>query len=143
MKPFILAILLAALSSFGYSDKELVATCLIREAGAPGECMASVMHVIANRSKIDSYAGFKAVITRKHQFESIYGQDRTAIVARAKKHKRFNEAMRLVSLATIGKIPATKGMKATHFFNPKVVLPKWSEKMVFVARIGGHDFYRE
>lgn len=35
----------------------------------------------------------------------------------------------------------TDGVFADHYFNPKIVKPKWAKKMTKVASIGDHDFY--
>jgi len=32
---------------------------------------------------------------------------------------------------------------ADHYFNPNIVRPKWARSMVFIARNGNHDFYRD
>lgn len=126
----------------GVSKRDLIATCLIREAGGKGECMASVMHVISNRAKAQSIDSYHKVITKPWQFESIHNQNHSSIVARAKKHPRWKEAQALVDKALTEMLPYTPAANATHFFNPKVVMPKWASKMKFVARIGGHDFYK-
>ena len=141
-----LLVIALAFASKGFasevSSSDLVATCLIREAGGKGECMASVMHVISNRAKAQSLAGYRVVITKPWQFESIHNQNYAAIVAKAKRHPRWSEAQTLVNQALNGTLPDTPAKTATHFFNPKLVMPKWASKMKFVARIGGHDFYR-
>jgi spore germination cell wall hydrolase CwlJ-like protein len=146
MKHIILAIIvIASFVSMGnaQTSRELTATCLIREAGTYGECMASVMHVIANRSKSSTYDGFKSVITKPHQFCSIHKQDSMTIFMKAKNHPRWSEALRLVDLAKENNLPNTEANSATHFFNPKMASPKWAKSMTFVARIGNHDFYKE
>jgi spore germination cell wall hydrolase CwlJ-like protein len=143
MKIITILFCLLVLGCFAHgSNADLVATCLIREAGGKGECMASVMHVISNRAKVNSVDSYVKVITKPWQFESIHNQNHAAIIAKAKRHPRWNEAQSLVNQALSNELPWTAAKSATHFFNPKLVMPKWAAKMKFVARIGGHDFYK-
>lgn len=141
----ILIILIVALPVFAAiesidSDDNIVAACIILEAGGEGEVgMRAVMNVIQNRSKSRNIS-FKDVVLQNKQF-SCFNSGVKLSVLRAKKHPSFKAALEIVELANQNRLDdITHG--ADHYFNPDKCFPRWAKEMRLTNRIGNHDFYK-
>lgn len=118
----------------------LLALVMWREARGEGvEGMKAVGCVVRNRVKNDTWS---QIITAKWQFSSLTAPGDPMLVQwPVQGDPQFQEALHLASGIYLNAIPDnTNG--ATHYFNPKVVLPKWAASLHQVASIGHHDFYK-
>lgn len=135
--------LVASLSSrlfAGYSEQEVVAATLIMEAGGErnGHAMVAVYEVIQNRAKAAKKTFLQICLARK-QFSCWNGvTDIEKAIAKAKRHKKWNESIYVVMNAVNNNF--TKG--ATHYHSNKISAPSWSKKMTNLGSIGNHIFYR-
>lgn len=129
------------------TEKDIIATCLIGEAGGEGVTgMQAVMNVIGNRAQGNPHK-FAQECLKPYQF-SLFN-DATVkkttklgdIVAKAKKHPKWKEAQDLVSQAVSKSLEDITG-GATHYHTP-AVNPSWSNQFQQVSTIGNHMFYKE
>lgn len=133
----------------------IAALCAWREArgenvsGDTSIGMRAVLHVINNRSKL-SGASWSAEVYKRLQFTSMtYGSDPEislvpspdAYAVIGKEDSQFSTACDLAGHIYNG-LDSDPTFGATHYFNPKVVLPLWAKDFVKVASIGNHDFYK-
>lgn len=131
--------------TMGQLEKEVVAACLIGEAGGEGpQGMQAVMNVISNRAK-GNPAQFVKVCLKPYQFsffnEATVSRSKKLvdIVDKAKKHPKWNIAMELVQNASKKKLEdITQG--ATHY-HTTAVNPSWAPKLKYIEQLGNHKFY--
>ena len=102
----------------------------------------AIVHTILNR--VDKrHLSIEEVIKERYQF-SWYNQ----VSIEGKKFPAINDWASMLKCGQAVQIALeerTRGENlkhVDHYFNPNEVLPTWAAKMVFVARIGRHDFYR-
>ncbi len=121
-------------------DKEIVAACLIGEAGGEGlRGMQAVLNVVVNRAKKKPQS-FVKVVTAPKQFSTFNGIRPSTRVSRSKAHPCWAQAMMLVNQAVAGHLTdITSG--STHY-HETTIRPGWSRRLSFHGRIGNHLFYR-
>ena len=133
-----------------FSEIELLARLLWGEArNQPLHGILAIAHVVLNRLKDDKKRHgytWHGVILKKWQFSCFNDND-----PNLNKLLKDNPGEHFEACSTIAElcyknftIDPTKG--ATHYFNPKVVIPKWIEntdKVIFCCEIGDHKFYKE
>lgn len=133
--------------TLGSTEKDIITACLIGEAGGEGAGgMQAVMNVIANRAHGDPHK-FAQECLKPYQFSMF--NDATVkktvklgdIVAKARKHPKWNEALALVKQAATKKLEDVTG-GATHYHTP-AVNPSWNTQLQQVATIGNHLFYKQ
>jgi N-acetylmuramoyl-L-alanine amidase len=130
------------------SDREIVATCLVLEAGGEGpEGMQAVLNVILNRSQGNlyrmvpetlKYGAFScmAAVWRTEQ------PDFTPLFARAiEQHTAYEQAMELIALMEAGFLADNTG-GATHY-HAESIRPYWADSLRYLTTIGRHIFYVE
>ena len=123
----------ATASAAGLSDREVVASVLIAEAGGEGtNAMQGVMEVIQNRAAARHKAFLEVVSVPKH-FSSFTGEGSKAF-RNAKSHPRWAAAYVLAGGTTNHLVG-----KADHFYSGKKV-PYWASGMKLVRQIGDLKF---
>lgn len=135
-----LAVVFSSKVVAGYSEQEIVAATLIMEAGGEHHKygMIAVYEVIQNRASVANKTFSQICLARK-QFSCWNGiTDISKTIAKAKKHTKWNDAMRVV-INNLN-IKYTRG--ATHYHSNKINPPSWSKKMICIGSIGNHIFYR-
>lgn len=125
--------------------------------GLAGKC--AVADVVVNRvmlaeAKRVTWWGrtLHEVALKPHQFSCFYadwkgrkraiyaGARREDLPACADADKAARHALaRLAGDPTQG----DRSFGATHYFNPKIVLPTWAHGMTKLVTVGGHDFYTQ
>ena len=124
-----------------YTQDEIVAACLILEAGGeenPG--MQAVLNVIKNRSSPNK--SMAQVVLRKWQFScfnahTVEGKPLAPLLDKAKSHIKWKRALDLVQNP-----PQDVTGGADHYFADYIKPPKWAKDMKFTVKIGRHLFYR-
>lgn len=119
------------------TEADIVAATLILEAGgeyAPGD-MEAVHEVIVNRSVKRSLTVAQVCLQRS-QFSCWNSGQIEAKIAKAKRHPRWSEAVRIVNG------PATNYSRGADHYHADYVTPYWAETMTVTARIGRHIFYK-
>lgn len=131
-----------------FQQKEVIAACLILEAGGEGERgMQAVMNVIANRAE-GNPSEFYAQTIAPHQFAGFGGarglffRDFTPLVERAKRSSSWPVAKALVEKAFRNELPDITG-GATHFYAHKSGTPVWAKAFKKSVVIGNHTFMKE
>ena len=123
--------------------------------GLAGKC--AVADVVVNRvmlaeAKRVTWWGrtMHEVCLKPHQFSCFYSDfkaRRSAVHMGARKadHPAVVESDKAArhALARLAGDPTQgdRSFGATHYFNPKIVLPTWARTMTFLVTVGGHDFY--
>ena len=122
----------------------VAALCAWREARGEGpEGMRAVLHAMRNRVLSQKFGDWADVVCKKWQFSSMTAPgDPELILWPRTGDKQFEDAYALALTVFCGTDPDNTHA-ATHYFAPASVLPDWAAKMVKVASIGHHDFYRE
>lgn len=129
-------------------QKQIVAACLIKEAGGekdPVRAMTGVMNVIENRA-LHQPEYFYRVVTVPLQFSCFNGvkndtpENFLPQISEAAKHPRWADACHLVELACLGQLKdITHG--ATHYLNPTTATDKsWQHQLKDVTKIGRHMY---
>lgn len=130
------------------SDRDIVATCLVLEAGGEGsEGMQAVLNVILNRAHGNlyrmvpetlKYGAFScmAPVWRTKQ------PDFTELFARATEQSNaYEQAMQLIDLMVSGFL-ADNTHGATHY-HAEYIRPYWADSLRYLITIGRHIFYVE
>jgi spore germination cell wall hydrolase CwlJ-like protein len=147
---FIVAGTLTALSAEanGLSDydRQIVASCMVLEAGCDGaEGMQAVLNVILNRA--DGYLHRLVPETVKHGAFSCMSSvwrtsnpDYSPLIRRAQNETQsYNMALRILATMERGLLwDNTYG--ATHY-HATYIRPYWVTDMSYITTIGGHHFY--
>lgn len=122
------------------SQNEIVAATLIMEAGGErsDHGMVAIYEVIQNRAR-KAGKSFLQICLAPKQFSCWNGVSDTAkIVQKAKKHKKWSEAMYVVLNAV--NTNYTKG--AIFYHSNTITPPKWARFSTRIGSIGNHIFYR-
>ena len=135
----------------------ILALCIWAEARGEGERgMTAVAWVIRNRVEADLGndgkpdwwgEGYAGVILAPWQFSSFNANDpnlpKLIALAQGGDAPMWGSAKRVARDVIAGRCQdPTRG--STHYFNARVCgLPAWSKKMLLVAVVGNHRFYRE
>jgi len=138
---FVTAVLmaLAVSDATGASHQDIVATTLILEAGGEYSlgAMEAVHEVIYNRS-IKRNKSMSEVCLQKWQFSCWNDKDIDQNIAKAKKHPRWNQAMKIVNTAEMTNY--THG--ADHYYADYIKPPYWAKSMTRTTQIGRHIFFK-
>jgi len=78
---------------------------------------------------------------RKWRFQFSFACDGRSDVARNKKAWTRSKRIAAAALGARGKAK-TKVVRGATFYHARYVKPRWAKRMVVVARIGSHIFYR-
>ena len=144
MKAALLSLLLvcsASAATVSICQNEVIAATLVLEAGGESNDngMVAVYEVIRNRAKLGNKTQMEVCLARK-QFSCWNGvTDVAKVIAKAKRHKKWNDAVFVVNHAY--KTDWTKGATSYHS-NKMSVFPSWAKKMTCVGSIGNHIFYK-
>jgi N-acetylmuramoyl-L-alanine amidase len=154
-KLFVFAVLFAvaalrtqAVGFLDRSDRQIVATCLVLEAGGEGpEGMQAVLNVILNRAggnlyrmvpETLRYGAFSCMAsvwrTEKPDFTLLF--DRAT-----EQRKAYEQAMQLIDLMEEGFL-ADNTCGATHY-HADTIRPYWADSLRYLTTIGRHIFYVE
>lgn len=129
-------------------DREIIATCMVLEAGGEGsEGMRAVLNVILHRAKSD-WSRMVPVIVKPGAFScmsSLWNTeefDYSPLLSQAQSQSEpYAEAMNLIATMEQGLLTDnTAG--ATHY-HADYVTPYWISNMRYLTTIGGHHFYVE
>jgi len=126
-------------TSCSYSDRDVVASTLILEAGgeyAEG-AMESVHEVVYNRS-MKRNKSMSAVCLQAWQFSCWNENDVDTNIAKAQNHPRWHEAMKIVDTAEMTNY--TKG--ADHYYAEYIDEPYWAVDMTLTNKVGKHLFFK-
>lgn len=138
---FVTAVLmaLAVSDATGATHQDIVATTLILEAGGEYSegAMEAVHEVIYNRS-IKRNKSMSEVCLQKWQFSCWNDKDIDQNIAKAKKHPRWNQAMKIVNTAEMTNY--THG--ADHYYADYIKPPYWAKSMTRTTQIGRHIFFK-
>jgi len=107
---------------------------------ARGECLEgqiAVGHVCLNRA-LKKGKSLKQIILSPWQFSWHNGNQYPPIEDYDSLRSSLVAAQKVCEERLDGK----NLWMADHYFNPNIVLPNWAAKMIFIKRIGDHDFYR-
>jgi len=123
------------------NEMEIVAATLIKEAGGESTAgMQAVFNVIWNRAKGNScQAAHVCLVPRA--FTVWNGKNAASVIATAKSHPCWQQAMLLTTLGLQGKLADITG-GANHFYNPHKAHPAWAKKMTLTKVIGRHAFLK-
>ncbi len=133
-------------------DKDIVASCLIGEAGGEGRAgMIAVMNVIQNRAKTSDR--FVSTVLKRKQF-SMFNQATenginedilNQVIERSKNHPCWSQALEISNKAWNGMLKdSTHG--ATHYYALNGMKnkqpPYWANSMKETCKIGNHTFLK-
>lgn len=118
-------------------ENELVAAVLIGEAGGEGDhrSLWAVREVIDNRARL-RHATRTAVVLAREQFSCLNKLTREELVARAKRHPRWDEALRVARSSK-----RTNYTSGALYYHRDTILPGWAMLSKPVAYIGRHKYY--
>ena len=116
---------------------DIVASTLILEAGGEYHegSMQAVHEVIVNRSHQRKLASWEVCLQRK-QFSCWNSGKINKLVAKAKRHPRWREAMAIIQS------PLTNYAKGADHYHADYCDPYWNKHMKVTAKIGRHIFYK-
>ncbi len=127
-----------------YSDAQIVAACLVGEAGDQGtNGMVAVMNVISNRAH-GNPSKFKSVVLSPKQFSMFNGRTPEDAVHKAKRHPLWPIAVAIVDKSN------SKSLKditvgSTHYYAPKRMagkVPSWAAELEKTITLGDHVFFK-
>ena len=136
-KTIILALALGLVSSLSVNASEIVAATLILEAGgeyATGS-MEAVNEVIRNRAAKRKLTTKQVCLQRK-QFSCWNSGRIDQLLAKAKRHPRFSEAMTIVNGAS------TNYTGGADHYHADYCNPYWASSLKKTCTIGKHLFYK-
>jgi len=142
MKKLIIAILFVLLGFVCFVqadfDQEVVAATLIMEAGGEYDkgALEAVYEVIHNRAKKRG-TQYSDECLRRLQFSCWNGIKVEDGIAKASKHPRWNEAMKIASSK-----PKTNYAKGADHYHADYVNPYWAKKLQKTSTVGRHIFYK-
>ena len=134
---FTILLALGTITCQAATEADIVAATLILEAGgeyAPGS-MEAVHEVIRNRSVKRSLTVAQVCLQRL-QFSCWNSGQIEAKIAKAKRHPRWSEAVRIVNG------PMTNFTHGADHYHADYVTPYWAETMTVTVKIGRHIFYK-
>lgn len=134
--------------SLNPQDREIVAACLVLEAGGEGfDGMRAVLNVMLNRAKGDLGRLVSATVKRGafSCMASIWNQeepDYSPLIDRAMNQpEAYAGASQLLDTLEQGLLTDNTG-GATHY-HADYILPYWADSLHFLTAIGSHRFYTE
>ena len=136
-KQLILALALGLVSNLSGNASEIVAATLIMEAGGEYSTgsMEAVNEVIRNRAAKRKLTTRQVCLQRK-QFSCWNSGRIEQLLAKAKRHPRFNEALAIVN----GK--PTNYTGGSDHYHADYCNPYWTSSMKKTCIIGKHIFYK-
>jgi len=136
-KQLIFALALGLVSNLSVNASEIVAATLILEAGGEytSGSMEAVNEVIRNRAAKRKLTTRQVCLQRK-QFSCWNSGRIDQLLAKAKRHPRFNEAMVIVNGA------ATNYTGGADHYHADYCNPYWASSMKKTCVIGKHIFYK-
>jgi spore germination cell wall hydrolase CwlJ-like protein len=136
---YLLMYLLMAACCAG-ADVEIVAATIVAESGGEGLMgMAAVHEVISTRAR-ERHLSESQVCLQKWQFSCLNGVQPSALIAKAKLHPRWKQAVREAQ----GAATTHYAKGANSYLAPKSLkkLPAWAQESKRVAIIGNHHFFK-
>jgi len=135
---------------YNLTELELLACVLYGESATePDDGKFAVGCVIRNRVRLRGWWGgtYRHVILAPKQFSCFNFKinNKTNSLLKYMLNAMRKRTVKYVACEAQAKLilegkPDITG-SATHYFNPSIVKPTWSAKMVRTARIANHDFY--
>lgn len=124
--------------SVSVSRLEVVAATLIAEAGGEKDlrAMHAVGEVIYNRSISRKLSPMQVCLQRK-QFSCWNGKDVETEIEKAKKHKKWANALKIAQ-----NLGSTNYTKNAQFYHTTKINPSWNKKMLATVTIENHKFYK-
>lgn len=124
--------------SVSVSKLEVVAATLIAEAGGEKDlrAMHAVAEVIYNRSISRKLSPMQICLQRK-QFSCWNGKDVETEIEKAKKHKKWLNALKIAQ-----NLGSTNFSKNAQFYHTTKINPSWNKKMIATVTIENHKFYK-
>ena len=124
--------------SVSISKTEIVAATLIAEAGGERDsrAMHAVAEVIYNRSISRKLSPMQVCLQRK-QFSCWNGKDVETEIEKAKKHKKWANALQIAQ-----NLGSTNYTKNAQFYHTTKINPSWNKKMLATVTIENHKFYK-
>ena len=124
--------------SVSISKTEIVAATLILEAGGEKDfrAMSAVAEVIYNRSISRKLSPAQICLQRK-QFSCWNGKDVQSGIDKAKKHKKWPNALQIAQ-----NLGSTNYTKNAQFYHTIQINPSWNKKMLATVTIENHKFYK-
>lgn len=121
-------------------DCHFVAATMVLEAGGERDIrsLLAIYEVIRNRAESKKLS-LKSVVLKKHAFSCWTGQTIQNNLNKAKKSKKWAEALKIVQ--NNRKTNYTFG--ANHYYAIYIKKPKWAEKMKQTAIIQNHIFLKQ
>jgi spore germination cell wall hydrolase CwlJ-like protein len=107
-----------------------------------------IANVTVNRTKRPERFGgtITDVIYQPNQFSGVYSDEWNKALnqkfASEKEENIYKEMLQVAYQAVTGKLEDTTG-GADHYFNPKLVKPKWAAKMKKTTENKNHSYYKE
>ncbi len=89
--------------------------------------------------------GIQGVIFKPSQFSGVNSKEwKKALSGKLTPQEKaiYDQFYQAAGQILINALPDTTD-GATHYFNPKLVKPKWSEKMIKTGNTDYHDYYKE
>jgi spore germination cell wall hydrolase CwlJ-like protein len=107
----------------------------------------NIANVIVNRTKRPERFGgtIEEVIYQPKQFSGVNTSEWNKAASRKFNEKEaeiYKQMLQVSYLAVTGKLE-DKTSGADHYFNPKIVVPKWAEKMKKTTQNKNHSYYKE
>lgn len=108
----------------------------------------NIASVTVNRTKRPERFGYTItdVIYQPNQFSGVYSNEWHKALnqkfASEKEENTYKEMLQIAYQAVTGKLEDTTG-GADHYFNPKIVVPKWAAKMTKTVSNKNHSYYKE
>jgi len=136
-KQLIFALALGLVSNLSVNASEIVAATLILEAGGEytSGSMEAVNEVILNRASKRKLMPWQVCLQRK-QFSCWNSGKIDQLLAKAKRHPRFSEAMAIVNGT------ATNYTGGADHYHADYFNPYWASSMKKTCVIGKHIFYK-
>jgi spore germination cell wall hydrolase CwlJ-like protein len=136
-KQLILALALGLVSHLSGNASEIVAATLILEAGGEYSTgsMEAVNEVIRNRAAKRKLTTRQVCLQRK-QFSCWNSGRIEQLLAKAKRHPRFNEALAIVNGAS------TNYTSGADHYHADYCNPYWASSLKKTCTIGKHLFYK-
>lgn len=99
----------------------------------------AVAQVIMNRVKSNRFPNtIKEVVHQYKQF-SYYWDGKPEVYNEPMAHRK---AIIIGSLVLTGQYNLDIVDLSDHYFNDKLVDPRWSKKMIYIGRVGNHVYYK-
>jgi spore germination cell wall hydrolase CwlJ-like protein len=107
----------------------------------------NIASVIVNRTKRPERFGatIQDVVYAPKQFSGVYGNEWNKALNQKftdKEAEIYKQLLQVAYQAVTGKLEDKTG-GADHYFNPKIVKPKWSAKMTKTTENKNHSYYKE